>query len=735
MKPRAKPRAEEVVFDELAQLCASPGYIEAVARFGFRDNVIFYAASGLKGDALSKTFSHERLIRTEISTLIGLMIRQPIDFTPQPSSVVDDYCARTEALLKELHNCLGSAWLAGMSALTKGDTTFNPFKNAAALREPIFYGAESAYPFQYREFAVRKYLADDAWLEKNRGFAVTTARDVVKAIQDVQRDKVMAFLEAAKGGAKPTALSALAFTLEDVARKIRLDSAKVAPVLDAFTIDQAERNATFKTLADFNAANATPLIRLDDETYVLFHTASLAEALYDGPFFWMMADKGYRSTAAENRGAFTEAFAAERLSRVFGQARVFLNVTIPGAKGKPRGEIDVLVLFGDRAIVLQAKAKRLTLEARKGNDLQLQADFKGAVQDASDQAMECAAMLLEPSVTLLDDKGAPIALIGEIRRVYPVCLVLDHYPALAFQTRQFLTVEPVEKVAPPFVIDVFALDVITEMLTSPLRLISYLELRARAGDKFLASGELTILGYHLAQNLWLGSDVDMALLTDDVAADLDAAMIVRREGAPGPRTPEGILTRLQATAVARFIADIDADPNTAVLELGLFLLELDEDGVRWISNAMNALCKAAAQDHKPHNATFPVGGAGITLHANGLADQQAMDMLRDQCRLRKYYSKADRWFGMSLDVASGQPRFGLMLEEAWSQDDAMDLAVADLAPPQVIRRQLPSLNAKKPQRNEPCYCGSGGKYKKCCLPRDEADARKRALLGPLVRRP
>ena len=30
----------------------------------------------------------------------------------------------------------------------------------------------------------------------------------------------------------------------------------------------------------------------------------------------------------------------------------------------------------------------------------------------------------------------------------------------------------------------------------------------------------------------------------------------------------------------------------------------------------------------------------------------------------------------------------------------------------------------KPGRNEPCHCGSGKKYKQCCLPKDEAKAAK-----------
>ena len=36
----------------------------------------------------------------------------------------------------------------------------------------------------------------------------------------------------------------------------------------------------------------------------------------------------------------------------------------------------------------------------------------------------------------------------------------------------------------------------------------------------------------------------------------------------------------------------------------------------------------------------------------------------------------------------------------------------------------------RPGRNEPCYCGSGRKYKQCCLEKDEAaDAAARARLA------
>ena len=56
--------------------------------------------------------------------------------------------------------------------------------------------------------------------------------------------------------------------------------------------------------------------------------------------------------------------------------------------------------------------------------------------------------------------------------------------SLAFQARQFLEVKESETIKPPFVIDVFALDVIAEMLDSPLRFLSYVNRRTGYADRF-----------------------------------------------------------------------------------------------------------------------------------------------------------------------------------------------------------------------------------------------------------
>ncbi len=303
-----------------------------------------------------------------------------------------------------------------------------------------------------------------------------------------------------------------AFSVQEVADYRHIDPAIVDRVLSAFAVPPGVHNEQFKALHDFNVANACPLIRMPDGTYLLFHIYSLVEALYEAPFYWMGADKAYVSTAMQNRGVFTEQFAVERLRQVFGAENVLANIDIYDSRDTKPAEIDVLVLFGNRALVLQAKSKRLTLEARRGNDLQIKDDFKKSIQDSSDQAYRCAKLIEEGKCFFKDAAGNAVTLPGSFKRIYVICLISDHYPALSLQARQFLKFAATDTISPPFVMDVFALDAMTEMLSSPLHFLSYVDRRTGYTDKLMASHELTILSYHLKRNLWVDDEHDMVML-------------------------------------------------------------------------------------------------------------------------------------------------------------------------------------------------------------------------------
>lgn len=182
-------RNESDVFKELEDLCQSPGYIHAIAYFCFRDNTIRYADEVKPEDVLQQ-FSMERLVRTEISTLIGLACKKDIDEKLPSPDLMQDYVSRTDTLLQELHQSMMPPMQEVFDPTRIGDDNFNPFTCGALLRESIFYGGESAYHFQYRDLAEDKYRKDNAWLIENKGYSLEQAMSVISSIQALQNDKI-----------------------------------------------------------------------------------------------------------------------------------------------------------------------------------------------------------------------------------------------------------------------------------------------------------------------------------------------------------------------------------------------------------------------------------------------------------------------------------------------------------------------------------------------------------------
>lgn len=713
-------RTEQEIFDELGALCASPGFIHVIAYFCMRDNMIGYAGDEMKAEDMANLYGHSRLIRTEISALLGLLIKHDIDYALPEPAILQSYAEKCEALLEEIHQAMSGEVFRAVTPEMMKDKNFNPFTLGAALRESIFYGAESAYAFQYRDFSPLKYGRDDEWLIANKGYSVDDGKKVVHAVGLHQNDSAVNNLNAMKElpMAQWTILPANEFSATDIAARAALPVDVVERVLNAFTLSKDQRNGGYKKLQDFNAINASPLIKRGDK-YLLFNICSLSEAFYQSPFYWMWDDKPYRPKAMENRGKFTEEFSASRLAGVFGEENVYANVNIFTSKDTIAGEIDVLVIFGDRAIVLQAKSKQLTIAARQGDDQQLKTDFEKAIQASCNQGYSCAHLLRDPKAVLRSADGVEIALPSELRKIYVMCIVADHYPALSFQARQFLKFAATEHISPPFVMDVFLLDAMTEMLDSPLQLLSYVDRRTYYDDKFISSHELTTLGYHLKQNLWLDGKQDLVMLDDTLGTDLDLSMLVRRENVPGPWTPDGVLTRFAQTRIGKLVKQIEREPNPAMLALGFSLLTLGEDAVVNLSNAIEEVNRRAKDDGERHNISVQMedGSAGLTVHCNYDSVEVASEKLQTYCIARKYAQKADRWFGLCLNPDDGAIRFGVGLEEKWACEPAMDDLTKGMAKPIKISNLSVMIRGKSPKigRNDPCPCKSGKKYKKCCL--------------------
>jgi hypothetical protein len=378
---RHAPRSKKEILQDLENLCTSPGYIHALSFLCWRENFIGYKDE-LIPENLDKMKSREYLLRSEVSILLGLMVKSIFDMQKPTACVIETYINNTESLLSELHRAMSENFIEIFKEIDVASKESNTLTHVNLLREPFFYSGESAYLFQYRDFSTEKYKNDEKWFLEKKGFSPKYVKVLINSISTIQIRKLNDLRKDLRKNVTITNLEALTLlpifttTIEEVAKESNCSKEIIQNIFESFSLKNIPCNQQFTEIGSFNEVNAYPIISLGDEKFIIFMNHNFAEAFYETPFFWMMQDKDYTEKSKEHRGLFTEHFSAERLKHVLGAHRVYENVYIYDSRGQMAGEIDVLAVFADRAIVLQAKSKRLTEASRKGSDMLLKKIFK-----------------------------------------------------------------------------------------------------------------------------------------------------------------------------------------------------------------------------------------------------------------------------------------------------------------------------------------------------------------------
>ncbi|GER02258.1 hypothetical protein JCM17845_28810 [Iodidimonas gelatinilytica] len=147
------------------------------------------------------------------------------------------------------------------------------------------------------------------------------------------------------------------------------------------------------------------------------------------------------------------------------------------------------------------------------------------------------------------------------------------------------------------------------------------------------------------------------------------------------------------------------------------LLTLSGETLNELNRGLKKITERTQKDGRSHDLTLLLGegDTGLTVHCGQLPNAEALEKLAHHCRLRKYAQGTGSWFGLAVRAGDGLPKFGLNFRFPWKQDNAMDAATKGMAGDQAPRRARIVSKSPKIGRNEPCFCGSGKKFKKCCL--------------------
>ena len=521
------PRPEKDILSDLDQLTQEPGFM-------YTSCVMVAQALWMSPDEVADINWHLRPNNQELSLLLGFLVKHPLRLDEFPSEeTVEKQKTIASRLLNELHLACEFPPLPNADPTNNDEDRLRKLSDAytewmesgMGMREPIFYGGDGAYSFQYLELASERYALDEDWIQINVGIGVDEIREIANALRQLHSERIQNIdFGSTHDQSCKAILSSMAFHPDDLPN---INRHALGCFLDWFSFKPGEVNQNFNSIGDYNKIHSHPVITLGDGRYWVPIFANLAESIYESPYYWMDKDEEYKDTASKNRGTTAEIITRDLLIPAFGSNRVHRGVKVRRGKTDIT-DLDTLAISGNKALIVQCKSKKLTITARSGDGPTIRTDFKKAIRDAYDQGIAGRKALLEGDCELIGKDGVPINLPSQVDEVYILCITGDHYPAVISQARTHLKIQDGDP--HPIMMSIFDLDVVSFYLKDWFELLYYLRQRSNHAQYFLADSEMALLGCHLNEKLFPEEDYTLERLDPSYAQLIDANFQVAQGG-------------------------------------------------------------------------------------------------------------------------------------------------------------------------------------------------------------
>lgn len=452
-----------------------------------------------------------------------------------------------------------------------------------------------------------------------------------------------------------------------------------------------------------------PIVKIGEE-YYCYNSASMyynLQSLLENILLDTIPPNKHQKNYYKKKGEYLEDQSLELIQQILPGCDVYKNL-----KYGIDDEVDGIVIYDNHIFIVEAKSNKFTLGARQGDINKIKRNTKDIVEKAYQQAIRAKKYIISNELVEFRDKNKKTVLTinrNDINNIYLINATLEplnHISSDLSSLKEFGFIQDDEWIWSIYLND---LRIISEIIELPSEFLVYIERRIKYNDfpQIKMAEEIDIFGYFLSEGLYF-DDIDfpksgfMLNIDSSFSKNIDLYYhwkeVAFNKVQKKPAFFDGCKNNI------KFLVEKIENTNKKNLSiLTKFLLSLDCYTHELIKEQITLIIKSQRTDFHTYIDNANIGVVFVSKRI------YTYDQLYQQCELYAYERKINNWFVIIIGNDS------VDFEQFYYENKPSELLEEKVAGLKEYRL-LQTLEAKKKLgRNETCPCGSGKKYKKCCL--------------------
>ncbi|ATB41506.1 hypothetical protein CYFUS_006972 [Cystobacter fuscus] len=467
-----------------------------------------------------------------------------------------------------------------------------------------------------------------------------------------------------------------------------------------------------------------PLYVLSEDRFLLANVTSAFDELQAAYETLARADEKFYQKYQKHQANAIQQQVVNSLSNLFPPSAIFSTLDYPDPDHPASTtELDVLVDWPPFLFLIEVKAKQIRRQSALGDLVRLRSDLRSSIEDAFGQGLRALKYVQSTERPRFIERETrnPVEIdTSRMKRIYLMAVSQHDVSQLSAMLHRLHPMGLFREGEYPWALSVAILETITRFCPGPEVFAHYADRRidGMRRSTVLRGDELEYFGFYLESRLIhvdslltsvMGESSYLALM--GYQHQFDLAMSYQRGHV---ETPPNI--KLNVPAEVRAILgelrrrDTPEDRWVAFCILSMTFGELKE-----LADAfLHAKASPAPGPGFFSCATHRVEDLTISIVSTvDLVPELLKEPVQSSLSLDKYRQRTTRGIGFGLILRQNASYFECVafIDAPWKYDSVMEeLLKAEEAAD-------PTPRSYRPGRNSPCPCGSGKKYKHCCITR------------------